>query len=40
LDQDIASIKAKISDGAYETAYNARRALTFDEAVAFATAGK
>ncbi|HEX9838221.1 MAG TPA: helix-turn-helix domain-containing protein [Anaerolineales bacterium] len=40
LDRDIASIKAKIGAGAYETAYNAGRDLTLDEAVAFASGGK
>jgi hypothetical protein len=40
LDRDIAAIKASIGADAYETAYNAGRGLTLDEAVAFALGGK
>lgn len=40
LDRDIASIKATIGADAYETAYNAGRDLTLDEAVAVASGGK
>lgn len=40
LDADIAAIQATIGAAAYETAYNAGRDLTLDEAVAFASSGK
>ena len=36
LDRDIAAIQANIGADTYETAYNAGRGLTLDEAVAFA----
>ena len=40
LDRDIAAIKARIGDDAYETAYRAGQGLTLEEAVAFAARGK
>lgn len=40
LDRDIAAIKARIGADAYETAHNAGRDLTLDEAVAFASGGR
>ena len=40
LDRDIAAIKAKIGDDAYETAYHAGQSLTLDKAVAIVLAGK
>jgi hypothetical protein len=40
LDRDIAAIKAKLGGVTYETAHNAGRDLTLDEAVALAVGGK
>jgi hypothetical protein len=40
LAQDIAAIKGKIGAAAYETAYTAGQALSLNEAVALASAGK
>ena len=40
LDRNIAAIKAKIGDDAYETTYDAGKSLTLDDAVAIAAGAK